>query len=62
MVGLLGELSSQMEKEKKASGSGKKDQVLYNQFVQDGIEFMMLLLVPTERRKTISSYKDLIPS
>ena len=41
-----------MEQEKHSAANQvraaqNKDQVLYNAFVQDAIEFMMLLMVPT---------------
>lgn len=35
--------------------------VLYNAFIQDTIEFLMILMVPTERKLSLTSYKDLLP-
>jgi hypothetical protein len=62
---LLKELVDPMENEKHSAdnqvrATQNKDQVLYNAFVQDAIEFMMLLMVPTEKKITIDSYHELI--
>mmetsp|Transcript_18789 Transcript_18789/g.23397 ORF Transcript_18789/g.23397 Transcript_18789/m.23397 type:complete len:81 (+) Transcript_18789:408-650(+) len=36
-------------------------QVLYNAFIQDSIEFLMVLMVPTERNVQLESFEDLLP-
>jgi hypothetical protein len=49
----------QEEKAMQASESGGK-QVLYSSFIQDGLEFLMTLVIPIDRRSRLNSYKDLL--
>ena len=46
---------------KRVQSLKNKDQILYNAFIQDAIEFFMALMVPTEQKQALKSYTDLLP-
>ena len=46
---------------KRVMGLKNKDQILHNAFVLDTIEFLMILMVPTESKLALNSYADLLP-
>jgi hypothetical protein len=46
---------------KRVMGLKNKEQILHNAFVQDTIEFLMILMVPTQSKLTLNSCADLLP-
>lgn len=65
---LLSELVISIEQEKhsfknmqRAQSLKNKDAILYSAFIQDAIEFLMVIMVPTERKLSLQSFQDLLP-
>lgn len=48
------------EEDKMAAAERNEGNWLYGQFIQDAIEILMAIVIPVDRKATISSYKEIL--